>query len=92
MSKVELIEKMAKEANLTKADATRALDAAIAAIIDTLKQGQKLTLVGFGTFSVSLRKAREGRNPRSGDIIQIPEARVPKFAPGLAFKEALNKK
>lgn len=92
MSKVELIEKMAKEANLTKVDATRALDAAIAAIIDTLKQGQKLTLVGFGTFSITSRKARDGRNPRTGEIIKIPAASVPKFAPGLAFKEAVNKK
>ncbi|KWT79384.1 MAG: HU family DNA-binding protein [Nitrospirota bacterium] len=92
MSKVELIEKMAKDANLSKADAGRALDAAIAAIIDTLKQGQKLTLVGFGTFSVSKRKARDGRNPRTGDVIKIPEAIVPKFVPGMAFKDAVNKK
>ncbi|MBF0554971.1 MAG: HU family DNA-binding protein [Nitrospirae bacterium] len=92
MSKVELIEKVAKDANLSKADAGRALDAAIAAIIDTLKHGQKLTLVGFGTFSVSLRKARDGRNPRTGDVIKIPAASVPKFVPGMAFKEAVNKK
>jgi DNA-binding protein HU-beta len=92
MSKVELIERMAKEASLTKADAGRALDAAVAAIIDTLKHGQKLTLVGFGTFSVSSRKARDGRNPRTGDVIKIPAANVPKFVPGMAFKEAVNKK
>ncbi|MBF0515978.1 MAG: HU family DNA-binding protein [Nitrospirae bacterium] len=92
MSKVELIEKMAKDANLSKADAGRALDAAIAAIIDSLKHGQKLTLVGFGTFSVSKRKARDGRNPRTGDVISIPEANVPKFVPGMAFKEAVNNK
>ncbi|MCG6553873.1 MAG: HU family DNA-binding protein [Candidatus Magnetominusculus sp. LBB02] len=92
MSKVELIEKMAKDANLSKADAGRALDAAIAAIIDTLKHGEKLTLVGFGTFSVTTRKARDGRNPRTGDAIKIPAASVPKFTPGMAFKDAVNKK
>ncbi|MBF0565853.1 MAG: HU family DNA-binding protein [Nitrospirae bacterium] len=91
MTKAELIDQIAKDTNLTKADATRVLDSVINSIIDATTDGQKVTLVGFGTFSVSTRKARDGRNPRTGDIIKIPEAKVPKFVAGRAFKEAINK-
>ena len=92
MTKAELIEQVAKDAKLTKADVTRALDSMISAIIKTTKAGQKVTLVGFGTFAVTARKAREGRNPRTGDVIKIPAAKIPKFVAGKAFKEAVNKK
>ncbi|MEO5357406.1 MAG: HU family DNA-binding protein [Nitrospirae bacterium YQR-1] len=92
MTKSELIDQIAKEANLSKADASKALDSTTNAIINALKSGQKVTFIGFGTFSVSTRKAREGRNPRTSETIKIPEAKVPKFVPGKAFKEAVNNK
>ncbi|MBF0344602.1 MAG: HU family DNA-binding protein [Nitrospirae bacterium] len=90
MTKADLVDQIAKEANLTKAEATRALDAAIDSIINATKEGQKVTLVGFGTFSMTERNAREGRNPRTGEVIQIPAAKVPKFVAGRAFKDAVN--
>ncbi|KJU86898.1 Histone-like bacterial DNA-binding protein [Candidatus Magnetobacterium bavaricum] len=92
MTKAELIDHIAKEAGLSKADTARAFDATIESIINAVTDGQKVTLVGFGTFSVTERKAREGRNPRTGDVIKIPEARVPKFVAGRAFKDAVNTK
>ncbi|KJU84210.1 Histone-like bacterial DNA-binding protein [Candidatus Magnetobacterium bavaricum] len=92
MTKAELIDHIAKDAGLSKTDTARAFDATIDSIINAVKDGQKVTLVGFGTFSVTDRKAREGRNPRTGDVINIPEARVPKFVAGRAFKDAVNKK
>ena len=90
MTKEELIEKVATGAKLSKADAARALDAAINAVKGALKKGQKVTLVGFGTFSVAKRKARQGRNPRTGETITIKAAKVPKFAAGKALKSAVK--
>lgn len=90
MTKAELIEKIASGAELSKADAGRALDAALGAIKAGLKKGQKITLVGFGTFSVSKRKARKGRNPRTGQEIKIPAAKIPKFTAGKSLKDAVK--
>ena len=90
MNKAELIEAIAKQADVSKAAAARALDAAIGAIKSSLKKGGKVTLVGFGTFSVSKRAARTGRNPRSGAEIRIKAAKVPRFKPGKALKDAVK--
>ncbi len=91
MTKAELIEKIAAGAGLSKADASRALDSTLDAIKASLKKGQKVTLVGFGTYSVTKRKARKGRNPRTGQVISIPAAKTPKFTAGKALKDALKK-
>lgn len=90
MTKADLIERVATTAKLSKADATRALDATLNAVKGALKKGQKVTLVGFGTFSVAKRKARQGRNPQTGETITIKAARVPKFAAGKALKSAVK--
>ena len=90
MNKTELIEHIAQTADLSKAAATRALESAIAAISASLKNGEPVSLVGFGTFDVGQRAARTGRNPRTGDEIKIAAAKVPKFRPGKALKDALN--
>jgi DNA-binding protein HU-beta len=90
MTKAELIDRIASSAKLTKADASRTLDATLNAISSTLKKGQKVTLVGFGTFSVSKRKARQGRNPRTGEVIKIAARKVPKFTSGKALKAAVK--
>jgi DNA-binding protein HU-beta len=90
VNKTELIEQMANDADITKLAATRALDAALAAIAATLKSGGAVSLVGFGTFEVSQRAARVGRNPRTGQSIKIDTARVPKFRAGKALKDAVN--
>lgn len=91
MTKEELISKCAKEANITKAQATRALNSIIDGVTRSLKRGQKVSFVGFGTFEVTRRKARTGRNPQTGQTIRIPASRVPKFRPGKALKEAVKK-
>ncbi|MFT4173228.1 MAG: HU family DNA-binding protein [Rhodocyclaceae bacterium] len=90
MNKSELIEVIAKQADVSKAAAGRVLDAAVAAIKQSLKKGNDVTLVGFGTFSVGKRAARTGRNPQTGDAIKIKAAKVPKFRPGKALKDAVN--
>lgn len=90
MNKTELIEYIAVDADISKAAATRALGAAIEAVTKTLKKGGSVSLVGFGTFAVGKRAARAGRNPRTGATIKIKSARVPKFRPGKALKDALN--
>lgn len=90
MTKAELIDKIAATAAITKADAAKSLDATIDSIKGALKKGQKVTLVGFGTFSVSKRKARKGRNPRTGEEIKIPATKVPKFTAGKSLKEAVK--
>lgn len=90
VNKSELIEVVAKEAEISKAAAGRALDATIAAIKQSLKKNQDVTLVGFGTFTVGKRAARTGRNPRTGDTIKIKAAKVPKFRAGKALKDAVN--
>ena len=90
MTKAELIDKIASNASLTKADAGKALDASLDAVKAALKKGQKVTLVGFGTFSVSKRKARKGRNPRTGEEIKIAATKVPKFTAGKTLKDAVK--
>jgi len=90
VNKAELIDTVAKQADISKAAAGRALDAVLAGIRTSLKKGGKVTLVGFGTFSVSKRAARMGRNPRSGAEIKIKAAKVPKFKPGKALKDAVK--
>ena len=90
MNKSELIDHIAQQADISKAAASRALEAAIDAITDTLKKGDSVSLVGFGTFVATEREARTGRNPRTGVAIKIVKAKVPKFRPGKALKDALN--
>lgn len=90
MNKTELIEHISTKADLSKADAGRALEAFIGAVKTTLKKKGSVTLVGFGTFAVSERAARVGRNPRTGEAIKIKKAKVPKFRPGKALKDAVN--
>ena len=90
MNKTELIEHIAKHADISKAAAGRALDSLVGAIKTTLKKGGTVTLVGFGTFVVGKRAARTGRNPRTGASIKIKSAKVPKFRPGKGLKDALN--
>ncbi|MFD2180156.1 nucleoid-associated protein HU-beta [Veronia pacifica] len=90
MNKSQLVEKIAENADLSKASAGRALDALIDAISDSLKDGDQVALVGFGTFSVRERSARTGRNPQTGVEIDIPAAKVPGFKAGKALKDAVN--
>lgn len=85
MNKAELIEQIASGAGLTKVQANDVLDSMTDAIITTLKKGDKVTLVGFGTFSVSQRAARNGRNPQTGEVIKIKASKVPKFKAGSEF-------
>ena len=90
MNKSELIEAIAKSADISKASAEKALDGTLSAIKTTLRKGSSVTLVGFGTFKVGKRAARVGRNPRTGEAIKIKAARVPKFSAGKALKNAVN--
>ena len=90
MNKTELIEHIAKHADISKAAATRALEAVIGGVKTTLKKGGTVSLVGFGSFAVTKRPARKGRNPRTGAEIKIKAAKVPKFRPGKGLKDALN--
>lgn len=89
MTKAELISKMAVGAKISKAASGKALEAFLDGVKAALKKDDRVTLVGFGTFSVSKRKARKGRNPRTGKEIKIPARKVPKFTAGKALKEAL---
>ncbi|HSH48192.1 MAG TPA: HU family DNA-binding protein [Halomonas sp.] len=90
MNKSELIEAIAASADIPKAAASRALDAMVEAVADSLKKGDSVSLVGFGTFTVKDRAARTGRNPQTGEPIQISAARVPSFKAGKALKDAVN--
>lgn len=90
MNKSELIDAIAAEADISKASAGRALDAAVDAVTNELKEGGQVSLVGFGTFSVKDRAARAGRNPQTGATIQIKAAKVPSFKAGKALKDACN--
>ena len=90
MTKADLIDKVAKDSKISKAAAGKAIDTLLDSIEKTLKKGGKVTLVGFGTFSVSKRKARKGRNPRTGETIKIAAHKTPKFSAGKAFKEAVR--
>ena len=90
MNKAELIEHMANNADLNKAQAGRALDALIDAVRRTLKKGDSVSLIGFGTFAVTKRAARTGRNPRTGAAIKIKAAKIPKFRPGKGLKDDIK--
>jgi DNA-binding protein HU-beta len=90
MTKAELIDKMSNDASISKAAAGEALNSLVDGLKKTLKKGNKVTLVGFGTFSVSKRKARKGRNPRTGEAIKIKASKAPKFTAGKAFKDAIQ--
>ena len=90
MSRQELVEVMAEKAGLTKADATRALDAYMAAVTEALKAGKKVSLVGFGTYATSKRAAREGRNPRTGETVKIAARTAVTFKAGSKLKDAVN--
>ena len=91
MNKNDLIDAIAADADLSKASAGRALDAAIGGITGALAKGGSVSLVGFGTFSVKARAARQGRNPRTGETIQIAASNTPGFKSGKALKDAVNK-
>ena len=90
MNKSELINHIATSAGLTKAQATAALQAFETSVIDTLANGGEVTLIGFGTFKVTDRAARTGRNPKTGEETQIAASKVPTFKAGKAFKQAVN--
>jgi DNA-binding protein HU-beta len=91
MNKMELIEHVADKAGLTKAQTQDCLKALVSTITETVANGGKVILIGFGSFEPKVRSAREGRNPKTGETIQIPAARVPTFSAGKAFREAVNK-
>jgi len=90
VNKSDLVDAIAKSADLSKAAASRALDAAVDSIKKALKKGDTVSLVGFGTFKVGKRAARNGRNPRTGETIKIKAAKVPKFTAGKGLKDAVN--
>jgi DNA-binding protein HU-beta len=90
MNKIEIITQMSTVANISKIQAGKALNAMIDSIINVTKEGHKVTLIGFGTFSVSDRAEREGRNPKTGTKIKIPATKVPKFTASKKFKYAVN--
>ena len=90
MNKAELIDAVADSADLSKADATRAVDAVLDTVTGALKRGEQVSLVGFGTFEVRERAARQGRNPQTGATIQIAASRAPAFKAGKALKDAVN--
>ena len=90
MNKAQLIEVVAKAANVTKVDAENVINAAIDSIKKSVKKGDDVTLIGFGTFTKSKRQARSGRNPQTGKEIKIPAMTVPKFRPGREFKDAIK--
>ncbi len=90
MNKTELVAAVATKAELSKKDADAAVKAVIDAVTEALKDGEKVALVGFGTFEVKTRAARTGKNPRTGEMIDIPESKVPSFKAGSALKDAVK--
>jgi len=90
VNKNDLIAAVAEKTDLSKADATKAVDATFDSIADSLKKGEEVRLVGFGTFTVAKRAASEGRNPRTGEKINIPASKRPKFTAGKGLKDAVN--
>ena len=90
MNKAELIDAVASTADLSKADAGRAVDAVVDSVTAALKRGEQVAVIGFGTFSVKHRASRAGRNPRTGETIQISASNVPGFKAGKALKDAVN--
>jgi nucleoid DNA-binding protein len=91
MNKSELIEQIAKRSGLTTADARGGLEAFVATVTDALSRGDRVQLVGFGTFKVTQRRAREGRNPQNGAVINIPATKTPSFSAGAELKKSVNK-
>jgi len=89
MNKAELVEEIANQSGLTKKACREAVDTITSVITESLARGEKVTLVGFGSFKVITKKARRGRNPQTGEEIQIPSKDVPKFEPGKNFREAV---
>jgi len=92
MNKTDLVEKIAASTGITKTSAAAAIDVFVASVTAALKKGDRVTLVGFGTFSVLQRKARNGRNPQTGGVLKIAARRVAKFTPGVELKKHVNKK
>src|ERR1700687_3763932 len=92
MNKADLVDKIAGACEISKAQATTAIDTAVSSISGALKKGDRVALIGFGTFSISQRKARNGRNPQTGATIKIAARKVAKFSPGAELKKAVNKK
>ena len=92
MNKTELISAVAEKADLSKKDSEAAVKALVETVTEELKKGEKVQLVGFGTFEVSERAAREGRNPQTGKVMKIKASKAPKFKAGKALKDAVNKK
>lgn len=90
MNKAELVDAVAQQSELTKVAATKAVEAVIAVIADTVAQGESVSLVGFGTFEARERAARNGKNPKTGEAIQIAASTVPAFKPGKAFKDKVS--
>lgn len=90
MNKKELVENVAREVEITRVDAEKVLDAVLDAITETLVAGEKVSLVGFGTFETKYRAAREGRNPQTGETLQIPATVAPVFKPGKTLKERVK--
>lgn len=91
MNKAQLVDKISGGADLSKAAAGRALDSMLEAIVETLQDGDSVSLIGFGTFQVRDRAERSGRNPQTGEVIQIPAAKVPAFKAGKQLKDSVNK-
>lgn len=91
MNKADLIERIAVDADISKGQATRAIESMVRSISNGLKRGDHVTLSGFGSFSVYQRKARNGRNPQTGSVIKIKPQRVAKFSPGIELKKAVGK-
>jgi len=91
MNQTELIQQVADEAKLTKTQTQDVVKALLKTIMQVVADGDKVTLVGFGSFEPKVRRAREGRNPKTGDTVQIPAAKVPSFSAGKTFREAVNK-
>jgi DNA-binding protein HU-beta len=90
VNKNDLVAHVVDQAGLSKSDATKAVDAIFDGVVGSLKKGDEVRLVGFGTFAIAERAASEGRNPRTGEKINIPASRQPKFKPGKLLKDALN--
>jgi DNA-binding protein HU-beta len=90
MTKAEVVERMARDAQITKRAAEAALDSFTGGVRDSLKKGKRVSLVGFGTFSVSRRAARNGRNPQTGEVIKIKASKVPKFRAGKTLRDAVR--
>jgi len=90
LTKADIIEKMAKDADISKTAAGKALNSFIDNVVASIKKNNKVTLVGFGTFSQSKRKARKGRNPQTGEEIKIKASKAPKFTAGKSFKDAVK--